>query len=106
MISFIFAAVLVALGSGDASTAGATQTVHIKSFAFVPAKLTIAAGTVVRFINDDAEAHTVTAKDKSFDSQGLDTGEAWGYRFAKSGTFAYFCELHPYMRGTIVVTKS
>ena len=105
MNAIVFAVAAVLLASGPASTAGATATVHIKNFAFVPAKLTVAAGTVVRFVNDDSEAHTATAVDKSFDSEGLDSGEAWGYRFSKPGKFAYFCALHPYMRGTIVVVK-
>ena len=105
-MNVIFLAVVAAaLLSGPASTAQATATVHIKNFAYHPPTLTIAAGTVVRFVNDDAEAHTVTAVDKSFDSEGLDSGDAWGYRFVAPGKYAYFCALHPYMRATIVVLK-
>jgi|SRR6185312_5763567 len=99
-------AMVLALASGEASTSDATETVHIKNFAFGPAKLTVPAGTVVRFVNDDGEAHTVTAEDRSFDSGGLDTANAWAYRFAKPGRFAYFCALHPYMKGTIVVVRT
>jgi len=57
----------------------------------------------VRFVNDDQDAHTVTAKDGSFDSKGIDTGEVWTHAFAARGRFAYFCELHPYMTGVVVV---
>lgn len=103
MNTYILAAVL-ALASGPAPAATATVTVHIKNFAYVPPRLSIAAGTTVRFVNDDTDAHTVTAVDQSFDSSGLDTNDAWAYRFGKSGTYKYFCALHPYMRGTIVVT--
>lgn len=99
-------ALVLALASGEASTSDATATVHIKNFAFVPAKLTVPAGSVVRFVNDDSEAHTVTAENRSFDSSGLDSGSAWAYRFAKPGSFAYFCALHPYMKGTIVVRSA
>lgn len=102
----LFAAfVALAAGPAPASSPVAQVTVHIKNFAFVPAKLTVPAGSTVRFVNDDTEAHTVTANDKSFDSAGLDAGEAWSHRFATVGTFAYFCAVHPYMHGTIVVTK-
>jgi len=31
----------------------------------------------VTFVNDDDDAHTVTAVDGSFDSKGLDTGGVW-----------------------------
>ena len=99
----ILLAAMLALASGEASTADATVTVHIKNFAYAPATLTVQPGTVVRFVNDDGEAHTVTAVDKSFDSTGLDTGSAWSYRFAKPGHYAFFCALHPYMKGTVVV---
>ena len=79
--------------------------VTIEGFAFKPAHLTVTAGDSVRFVNHDTEAHTVTSKDHRFDSGGMDTGAAWTYRFTQPGTYAYFCELHPYMTGTIVVVK-
>jgi plastocyanin len=45
----------------------------------------------------------VTATDKSFDSEGLDTAGTWQHVFNNPGTYHYFCELHPYMKATIVV---
>jgi plastocyanin len=99
-------AALTALLAAAPAQSPPAATVHIKDFAFVPARLTVDAGAVVRFVNDDGEAHTVTAVDKSFDSEGLDTDAQWTHRFAKPGTYAYFCELHPYMKGTIVVRPS
>jgi plastocyanin len=29
--------------------------------------------------------------------------QTWQHTFTKPGTYAYFCELHPYMKGSIVV---
>jgi plastocyanin len=81
----------------------AVLTVVIKDFAYTPKTLTVAAGDSVRFINKDDEAHTVTLEGGGFDSGGLDTGDGWTYRFTKPGKYTYFCTLHPYMRGTIVV---
>lgn len=81
----------------------AVATVHIKDFKYNPPALTIHAGDRVTFVNDDDEAHTVTATDKSFDSEGLDTAGTWQHVFVKPGTYRYFCELHPYMKATIVV---
>jgi plastocyanin len=78
-------------------------TVHIKDFKYNPPALTVHVGDRVTFINDDDEAHTVTATDKSFDSEGLDTAGTWQHVFTKAGTYRYFCELHPYMKATIVV---
>jgi hypothetical protein len=31
-------------------------------------------------------------------------GEAFAHRFTKPGTFTYYCRVHPFMRGTVVVT--
>jgi plastocyanin len=81
----------------------AVATVHIKDFKYHPPALTVHVGDRVTFINDDDEAHTVTATDKSFDSEGLDTTGTWQHVFNKPGNYHYFCELHPYMKGTIVV---
>lgn len=78
-------------------------TVHLHGDAFVPSTLTIAAGQTVLFVNDDDDAHTVTATDFSFDSKGLDTNGTWKHTFAKPGTYKIFCELHPFMKLTIRV---
>lgn len=78
-------------------------TVTISGFAFKPAALTILTGQSVRFVNRDQEAHTVTATGNAFDSAGLDTGASWSHIFTRPGTYTYYCELHPYMKGTIVV---
>ena len=81
----------------------AVATVHIKDFKYNPPALTVHVGDRVTFVNDDDEAHTVTATDKSFDSEGLDTAGTWQHVFTKAGTYHYFCELHPYMKATIIV---
>jgi plastocyanin len=86
-----------------APAASTAATVHIKDFHFVPAALTVTAGTTVTFINDDQEPHTATAVNKSFDSEAIDTNQSWKHAFSKPGTYAYFCEMHPMMKGTLVV---
>jgi plastocyanin len=94
---------LAALGTSPTPAPAAGQTVHIKDFSYHAATLSVAPGTTVRFVNDDGEAHTVTAVDKTFDSAGMDMGDAWTHTFTKPGTYAYFCALHPYMKGVVVV---
>jgi len=84
----------------------AAATVHIRNFAFVPSRLKVAVGQRVRFVNDDDDAHTATSATRAFDSGGLDTGDSWTHVFLKPGTYAYFCALHPYMRGTVVVSAN
>lgn len=78
-------------------------TVHIRDFKYSPTPVKVHAGDRVTFVNDDDEPHTVTASDKSFDSEGLDTGNTWQHVFSKPGTYSYFCELHPYMKAVVIV---
>jgi plastocyanin len=90
--------------AGNAATAlPSVLTIHMKDFKFNPTPVNIHAGDRVTFVNDDDEAHTATSDDKSFDSEGLDSGATWQHVFTKPGTYNYFCELHPYMKATIVV---
>ena len=77
--------------------------VHMHNFAFAPATVHIKAGDTVEWINDDDDAHTVDSTDKSFTSGGLDTHDKYLHAFAKAGSFTYFCALHPYMKGTVIV---
>ena len=86
-----------------AATPATGPTVTIKDDAYAPTSLTISAGQTVTFVNRDDDAHTVTSTTGTFDSKGLDTGDVWHYTFTKAGTYKYFCELHPFMKGTIVV---
>ena len=39
----------------------------------------------------------------AFKSAGLETDEAYSYKFAKSGVYEYFCTLHPLMTGKVIV---
>ncbi len=107
-LALSFAAATTAGGAAAtaASPAPSALTIHIKDFAFNPTPAKIHVGDRVTFINDDDEAHTATADDKSFDSEGLDGGGTWQHVFTKAGTYKYFCELHPYMKATIVVLPS
>jgi plastocyanin len=106
MRSFIFAAVaaVALLAAGPAPRAGTV--VHIRDDAFVPASITVPAGTAVTFVNDDDDAHTATADDASWDSEGLNQGQSWTHTFGKAGKVAYHCTVHPMMHGTIVVRSA
>ena len=80
-----------------------TAEVKIDNFSFGPVSLTVAAGTTVTWTNRDDIPHTVVAVDKSFKSKALDTDDRFSYRFDNTGTFPYFCSIHPHMTGKVVV---
>lgn len=85
-------------------TVGPNQ-VLINNFAFGPATLTVKRGTTVTWINKDGDAHTVTAVGARplFASNPFDTGDSFSFTFNAPGTYAYFCKIHPTMKGTVVV---
>lgn len=91
-----------AQGTAPAGTA-AGDAVNIRDFKFEPVSLTTAVGTTVTFTNDDAQAHTATADDRSFNSDSIAAGANVPVTFDTAGTFMYFCSFHPFMKGTVVV---
>ena len=92
-----------AAGAADAGPAPAAETIHIGNFMFDRMNVTVRPGATVTWVNDDDIPHTVVAKDLTFKSKVLDTGDRFSFTFAKPGQFVYFCSLHPRMTGTIVV---
>jgi plastocyanin len=79
--------------------------VVIDNFKFEPRQLTVTAGTKVTWVNRDDVPHTATsvARPKAFDSKTLDTDQQFSQVFTTPGTYAYFCAVHPHMRGEIIV---
>ncbi|MDT5093825.1 MAG: hypothetical protein QOH60_3188 [Mycobacterium sp.] len=82
----------------------AGNAVSIDNFAFTPATLTVHIGSAVTWTNHDEEPHTVAANDGSFHSPGLDAQGTYSFTFSKPGTYDYICSIHPFMRGSVVVT--
>jgi plastocyanin len=78
--------------------------VNIDNFAFTPKELTVKAGTAIVFRNRDDIPHSVVGSNGEFHSKALDTDDSFSFTFAKAGTYAYFCGLHPQIQGRIVVT--
>ena len=78
---------------------------NIAKFAFAPKEITIAPGTKITWTNRDETPHTVTSKDKSFASKGLDTDDKFEHTFASEGDFSYICTVHPFMTGVVHVRK-
>ncbi len=79
------------------------QQVVIEGFSFKPATLTIAVGTKVTWINQDQVPHTVVSNNQLFSSPELHANESFSFTFSEPGNYAYFCSIHPSMKGIIVV---
>ena len=75
---------------------------------YIPSKISIIQGESVTWLNEDAAFHTVTSgtyenPNGMFDSEHLDPNESFTVKFEESGTFDYFCTLHPWMKGKVIV---
>ena len=83
------------------ATASGTRTVDISHFAFHPPTLRLAKGGRVAFANSSPVTHTATGA--GFDTSRIKPGKAKVVQFSQKGTFAYHCQIHPFMKGKIVV---
>ncbi|SRR5579885_165705 len=86
---------------------------------YQPAVVTIQVNQSVTWINQDKETHTITSGKSPgraslignkegqpnglFDSGDIKVGESWTHEFTKPGTFEYFCTIHPWMQGYVIV---
>jgi len=60
-------------------------------------------GATVTWTNHDDVPHTVSASDKSFTSQNIDSDTQFSHMFTTAGTFSYFCAIHPFMTAKVIV---
>jgi plastocyanin len=88
--------------TSGAGTPASGTAVAIDNFAFSPAALNVKMGQQVTWTNKQGVAHTVTADGGAFDHP-MPSGATFSFTFAKAGTFAYHCTIHPFMKGTVVV---
>ncbi|QLH05178.1 hypothetical protein C5F49_07475 [Nitrosopumilus oxyclinae] len=75
---------------------------------YIPSIITIDSGNQVTWLNEDSAFHSVTSgfygePSDLFDSGHLDPYESFTFDFNEEGTYDYFCTLHPWMQGQVVV---
>jgi plastocyanin len=92
----------VLLGSSPGAAQDAIE-VQMRNNLYEPPQLTVPAGTAVRFVNLDADIHTVSQRGGGFESGLMFNRDAWTYVFNDPGTYDYFCLPHPLMVGTVTV---
>ncbi len=88
--------------SGEAARA---EKVEIVDFAYDPDPVIVQVGGKVTWLNQDSAPHTATAEDGSFDTGTLEEGKLKSETFKQAGTYAYICEIHPDMHGTVEVVE-
>ncbi len=76
---------------------------------YTPSTVTISAGGTVTFTNTDTAPHTSTSgsaangPDGVFDTSLIMMNASFDVTLADAGTYTYFCMVHPWMEGTIIV---
>jgi plastocyanin len=96
--------VLLAPSLVVAATSAVTITESGGRYHFSPSTITIRAGDSVTWSNSTDAPHTVSADSSGpMHSSILNQGGSYRTTFNTAGTFAYHCEVHSYMHGTVRV---
>jgi plastocyanin len=113
----LFASVLLAAGVSAAVplALGDQQVTAEPRDRYGTPTVTIAQGESVTFTNHDVDSHNVTATANGPDGKPLfasatislgQTARADGTQYLASGSYQFDCTLHPFMKGTLVVTSA
>ena len=75
---------------------------------YIPSLIVIEKGKQVTWVNEDSAFHSITSgfydtPTDLFDSGHLDPFESYTLTFDEIGTYDYFCTLHPWMKGQVIV---
>ena len=75
---------------------------------YIPSLIVIEKGKQVTWVNEDSAFHSITSgfydtPTDLFDSGHLDPFESYTLTFDEAGTYDYFCTLHPWMKGQVIV---
>ena len=100
-IVLMLALVAMILAVAYIGYAQSSAAVTIQGYAFQPQSITIDKGGTVTWTNQDGVVHDVKFSDG--ESPDLKKGGTYSKTFSKAGTFDYICEIHPTMKGTVIV---
>ena len=108
IIPSAFAAEVIVENAPGASVPGCEET----NECFLPYEVSINVGDTVTWVNDDTAAHTATGGSASdgpsgvFDSSLVLAGSSFSFTFNEAGTYEYFCMVHPWMEGVVIVGEA
>jgi plastocyanin len=101
LAGLLLAATPAAGGTTAAQSGGEAR---IVDFDFAPGRLTVDAGTKVKWTNTGQRPHTASDRGGTFDTKPIAPGASAEVTFSTPGTYFYFCRINPAkMNGTVVV---
>jgi len=69
-----------------------------------PPSADLSASQTVNWVNDDDVEHWVMSLDPDvLDSGRMSKAQTFSHRFTQAGEYRYYCNIHNYMKGTVVV---
>ena len=99
----------VAFAVGTAAPAGGGPTVYISespvTWQYAPQTIRVVLGVnaTVTWVSRSIAYDTVTSRNGVFGSGAIAPGGTYSYTFTAPGVYAYYCQYHPWMTGTVVV---
>jgi plastocyanin len=108
LTALLDATLLSGCGEDDsARPAATTGTITIRDLTYAPMPAVVKAGRRILARNGDDAPHALTdrAAARAFDSGTIEGGQTGSVTFRAPGTSASFCELHPFTKGTVTVTR-
>ncbi len=101
-------------GSRASDRSETARSIVIKAFEFTPRTVMVPAGEAVRWVNMDVANHQITTgvvegpdrprPDGRVASPLLFRGDEFSATLRAPGEYWYYCRIHPFMRGSVVVT--
>jgi plastocyanin len=107
---FVLSAVTAALPSITSAAADSVAVVihdggDPSTWGYGPSSITtITVGQAVTFTNSGTSPHDATSSDGSWKTPLLQSGASASVTFSTPGSFDFACVLHPWMKGTVIVT--
>jgi len=95
--------------SATVENAAGSSTPGCEPDCFIPSTVVITVGGTVTWENTDTAAHTASSgtpaggPDGVFDSSLIKSGGSYSVTLDDEGTYPYFCMVHPWMEGTVIV---
>ena len=109
---FVAVALLSSTHGKDSETRASAPVKAIKTevaldnFSFSSDTLTLPARATVTWTNHDSEPHVAASADNQFQKSAvLKSGQSFFHTFVTTGTYSYFCSIHPRMTEQSSSTK-
>ena len=94
----------------DASAAAGELAVTLEIANVLHLDVTVSAGGTVTWVNKDPFPHTTTSGSPETTAELWDSGQfsqngSYSFTFNQTGTFPYYCTIHPSMTATVTVVE-